>query len=242
MRPQDSRASTSLLLPVPLGMALPHTRSPLPRGAALQCGQRQHPALSRRMGAQWCRLPPASGHLRKLIALLRSRTLAGGLHPPLQVVSPKAVDVAQQQQLTTSLHFFTRQAVQENGCHSFWISWSRVACVGRGRGGFSGGPGPAARGMPPNAQANRAAAAAQVGQSAREISRMADAAREKRDEAKARERERERPRESRITATATAERPRGRDRERDRQATCCAHRLVWPVMCLEKWSLIPVSS
>lgn len=68
---------------------------------------------------------------------------------------------------------------------------------------------------PANAQAQRAAAAAQVGQSAREISRMADAAREKRDEAKARERERERPRETRITAAA--ERPRGRDRERDRQ-------------------------
>lgn len=44
---------------------------------------------------------------------------------------------------------------------------------------------------------------------------MADAAREKRDEAKARDRERERPRETRITATA--ERPRGRDRERDRR-------------------------
>lgn len=100
------------------------------------------------------------------------------------------------------------------------------ACAGRGRGAFSAGPGTygaaqatqPARGMPAGAQANRAAAAAQVGQSAREISRMADAAREKRDEAKARERERERPRESRITATA--ERPRGRDRERDRQATC----------------------
>ncbi|EIE19235.1 hypothetical protein COCSUDRAFT_49062 [Coccomyxa subellipsoidea C-169] len=79
---------------------------------------------------------------------------------------------------------------------------------------------PAARGAPAHAQANRAAAAAQVGQSAREIARMADAAREKRDEAKARERERDRPRESRITATATAtaERPRGRDRERDSEA------------------------
>ncbi|KAK9904952.1 hypothetical protein WJX75_006352 [Coccomyxa subellipsoidea] len=96
--------------------------------------------------------------------------------------------------------------------------------AGRGRGAFSAGPGTygaaqatqPARGMPAGAQANRAAAAAQVGQSAREISRMADAAREKRDEAKARERERERPRESRITATA--ERPRGRDRERDSEA------------------------
>lgn len=99
-------------------------------------------------------------------------------------------------------------------------------CVGAGRGrsgGFSAGPSayggaqvtPPARGAPPNSQTHRAAAAAQVGQSARDISRMADAAREKRDEAKARERERDRPRESRISAATAADRPRGRDRERD---------------------------
>ena len=95
MRPQDSRASTSLLLLEPLAMAIPRTQRPAPRGAALQCGLRQHPELSPRTGAQRCRLPPVSGPRRRLIALLRSHTLAGGLHPLLQVVFLRATAIAQ---------------------------------------------------------------------------------------------------------------------------------------------------